>query len=676
MIWEIRKITGSAWLCLILLLAVCCNAVLFALYATGDSRGYTIPQLQEAFRQEDLPAYQEELWQQLQQAAQEATWSHYDALRSQLAAADAAWERTQQAVGYQEFRAALVAEARLKLQLGLFDGFAARSLQQGIAVYETLEDTSPQPVFLGGAELLLSFRFSDALALLFPLLSGLMLLTHERAAGLVQLSRPARYGRFRLYGRKLAAAAVLSAAGFAALYGVNVLVAGLLYGLGDMDVPVQSLYGFAACPYHLTVGQLLLFWAAGKLLWLLCCTVGILALCAWRKHIALVVAPVAACIGISAVMAESSQLWLRNLSLWQLADGQELFREAICLNLAGHPVDRVVCGAVFLLLLMLLSAVAGGLLYSHTPRGARSRRLLSITFPRPRHTRLLVHELYKALVLQGGLGIVLVFLVVMALIYGRFTPPYSEFEAYYRNYSAVLAGAPNKEKDAYLASEKARFEALNDQLLQLLIRYPDGTDFNGEIEAVQDQLRAQEAFHMAWNQYHQLRPGQTYLYQTGYQRLLGPDALRQNLLELGGAFLTMALLLSGTFAGERSCGMDALLCASPRRREVIRCKAFLAALYALALTWILWLPGLLTVQEAYGALDMAAQANSVQCLSLLPDAWTIDGVLAALLLGRLILLLAAAAVVMMLSYRCGTVSTLLLSQLLLLVPTGAAYVLV
>ena len=61
MIWEIRKITGSAWLCLILLLAVCCNAVLFALYATGDSRGYTVPQLQEAFRQEDLPGYQEEL---------------------------------------------------------------------------------------------------------------------------------------------------------------------------------------------------------------------------------------------------------------------------------------------------------------------------------------------------------------------------------------------------------------------------------------------------------------------------------------------------------------------------------------------------------------------------------------------------------------------------------------
>ena len=43
---------------------------------------------------------------------------------------------------------------------------------------------------------------------------------------------------------------------------------------------------------------------------------------------------------------------------------------------------------------------------------------------------------------------------------------------------------------------------------------------------------------------------------------------------------------------------------------------------------------------------------------------------------RLILLLAAAAVVMMLSYRCGTVPTLLLSQLLLLVPTGAAYALV
>ena len=78
------------------------------------------------------------------------------------------------------------------------------------------------------------------------------------------------------------------------------------------------------------------------------------------------------------------------------------------------------------------------------------------------------------------------------------------------------------------------------------------------------------------------------------------------------------------------------------------------------------------MQGAYGQLNMAAQANSVQCLSILSDGWTVGGVVLALLAIRL-LLLAASAAVMLLSRRCAMVPALLLSLLLLLLPVGAAY---
>ena len=58
------------------------------------------------------------------------------------------------------------------------------------------------------------------------------------------------------------------------------------------------------------------------------------------------------------------------------------------------------------------------------------------------------------------------------------------------------------------------------------------------------------------------------------------------------------------------------------------------------------------MQGAYGSLDMAAQANSVQCLSVLSDGWTVGGVVLALLAIRLLLLAVAAAAVMLLSRRC------------------------
>ena len=75
------------------------------------------------------------------------------------------------------------------------------------------------------------------------------------------------------------------------------------------------------------------------------------------------------------------------------------------------------------------------------------------------------------------------------------------------------------------------------------------------------------------------------------------------------------------------------------------------------------------MQGSYGQLNMAAQANSVQCLSILSDGWTVGGVVLALLASRLLLLAAAAAAVLLLSRRCAMVPALLL----LLLPVGAAY---
>lgn len=608
MIWELRKIGGSGRLCLLLLLAVLCNGVLFALHAAGDAGGYTVSALRQAMAQKDLPGYEERLWQELEQAAHTGTRSEYDALRRELSAADAALARVRQAEEYPSFRAGLAAESRLKLRMGLFDGFAARSLERGEAVYESLADVIPWAAFLGGAEVLLSFHLTDALALLFPLAAGLTLLTHERASGLLNLTRPTRLGRSRVYGRKLAAAVALSTAGFVLLYGINALIAGLLYGFAELDAPVQSLYGFAACPYRMTVGKLLALAAGLKYLWLLCCTALIFLLCARAANAAAAVGCAALCGGIAALMAGSTQLWLRNLSLWQLADGQALCREAVYLNLLGSPSDRVLCGAIFLLVLALAAGIVGAALYAQTPGGSGKRVAFTWSLPRPRHTCLAGHELYKAMISRCGLWILLAFFAVIALLYGRFTPERSEFEVYYRNYSEFLSGAPSQEKDAYLASEQARFDELNEQLL-----------------------------------------------------------------ELGGAFLAMTLLLCGSFAGERESGVDALLTASPRRRSVVRWKCAIAGGYVLLLTLALWLPGLLTVQGAYGALDMAAQANSVQCLSALADNWTVGGVVLVLLAGRFLLLATAAAVVLLLSRRCAMVPALLLSLLLLLLPVGAAY---
>lgn len=83
-------------------------------------------------------------------------------------------------------------------------------------------------------------------------------------------------------------------------------------------------------------------------------------------------------------MAGSTQLWLRNLSLWQLADGQALCREAVYLNLLGSPSDRVLLGAIFLTALAVIAGIGGAALYAQTPGGSGKRVAFTWSLPRPR----------------------------------------------------------------------------------------------------------------------------------------------------------------------------------------------------------------------------------------------------------------------------------------------------
>lgn len=291
-----------------------------------------------------------------------------------------------QAEEYPSFRAGLAAESRLKLRMGLFDGFAARSLEQGAQVYESLADVTPRREFLGSAEVLLSFHLTDALALLFPLAAGLTLLTHERASGLLNLTRPTRFGRSRVYGRKLAAAATLSTVGFVLLYGINALIAGLLYGFAGLDAPVQSLYGFAALPLPNDGGR-----AAGS--------VG-------GDEI-----PVAAVLHGADLPAVRPRVqrrrsgWLRGgLRGHSRPHGGQLpimaaesqpvavggrtspVREAVYLNLLGSPSDRVLLGAIFLAALAVIAGIGRrGAVCPNPRRFRQAGDLYMVASPPPAH---------------------------------------------------------------------------------------------------------------------------------------------------------------------------------------------------------------------------------------------------------------------------------------------------
>ena len=98
---------------------------------------------------------------------------------------------------YPEYLRGLCAETEAKLRLGLFsaDPFAERTLEKGLAAYSALLGVRLEPSFPDGVEVLLDWRLTDLLLLLFAAVSGLVLLTGERSAGLMVLLRPTATAR-------------------------------------------------------------------------------------------------------------------------------------------------------------------------------------------------------------------------------------------------------------------------------------------------------------------------------------------------------------------------------------------------------------------------------------------------------------------------------------------------
>lgn len=679
--YELSKVLGQKKLCLLLALVVVLNAILFYGHCTDNSKGYALGDLREAYSRADtLEQEQAELEEKMVEHILSNSEDHaaYEAISDRMYINRAALERLRQVWGYAEYRESLVAEAQIKQMLGLFqEGFPTNSLMKGAAVYEALAHVQPQGVFLGSAEALLGWKLTDMLMLVFVLAAGLILFTYEKRLGLTRLTRPAYHGMGRLYLRKVLAAITVTAVGFVLLYGGNLAVAGGVLGFDNLGVPAQSLYGYAACPYDISVGGLLAQTLLWKFAWALVCLLVVVCVCVSTPEPVLAGAVLAVLGGAAAWMNGTTSLWLRNLSLWHLSGMEKLYQGAVYLNLFTYPLDRLLAAGVFFLVAGVGAYFLGLAFHCRLLAvGARELRLPGL----PRlggHTRLFSHEVSKALGMQKGAWILLALLALQLSTYSNVSTFYSQDEVYYRSYSRQLMGLPTPEKAAFLEQEAKRLDDLAAQLMEMEETGGEEIHFSQAYQTILDQLDAQLPFQDAQDQYNSLRPGQSYLYQTPYTRLYGPEAPRENLLNLGKLLFALALAAAGVFAVERETGVGILQKTAGKTKRIALFKGIWLAIWSALAVLAVQLPRYWGVFRAFGGLDLSAWANSAQWLSQVPDGITVLGWMILTYLGWTALTWAAAALVCWISKKStNTVFAVLISLAVLLLPVGVALLLV
>ena len=207
MSYELRKILGNRYVMLLLALAVAVNAALFYRRCTKDLGGFTRADVRAEY------AHLDTLEQEYDALLNGIYGEDVDIMQvpdedlRRCALLSTVRDEVETTKNYPEYLRGLCAETEAKLRLGLFsaDPFAERTLEKGLAAYSALLGVRLEPSFPDGVEVLLDWRLTDLLLLLFAAVSGLVLLTGERSAGLMVLLRPTRRGHGALYWRKAAA---------------------------------------------------------------------------------------------------------------------------------------------------------------------------------------------------------------------------------------------------------------------------------------------------------------------------------------------------------------------------------------------------------------------------------------------------------------------------------------
>lgn len=671
--YELKKVLSNRYILLLFAALILLNVILFYCHCMDDSSGYTLVHSAQKY---SVP--RETLAQEtaaLEERALTGTFYEDDALITgnlfyELRLNREVLQQMEETENYAQFLQSTQAEMIARAESGMLgdeSSFPCRAQRYAAEIYHGLEGLKPEVSFSGGITTITDWQITDLLLIVFGAAASLLLVTQERSAGLFLLLRATWRGHGALYIRKFFAMLALVTGGFLFLYGADFLLSGIFLGFGHMARPIQSVTGFINCPIPLTViGFLMCFWGE-KLLAAWAISAVIFLLCVCFDRVSIVVASAGALAVLAMNMETSANAWVRALSLIGQTRVEDRYTRCLILNFFGRLVlERNVsvfsCIAIVTSCFLIGMAVFCG--KSAVPV-VRRWRLDGLRVWH--HTCLFRHEGHKRFVSNGVAVLLLLFIVFQVLIYRNIALPSSEFEQYYKQYSDVLSGTPTAEKDAYLEKEAAHFAEIRVEISSYYSRVEDAALAQLLTAEQTRQLRPQEAFEMARQQYTALQPGESYIYRTGYDRLFGQRGVRDDLRNLTLLMLFLTLCLSNSFAYEQETGVIMLLTATGARGRVRRCKLFYAALVVVLLLGIAFLPQYWLILQAYGLPLIDASAGSLSLAW--PASWPIwtvfvfAGFLRALIAG------VGAAACLVVSHKTGsTILTILICLGALVLP--------
>ncbi|MCL2278444.1 MAG: hypothetical protein FWC20_03435 [Oscillospiraceae bacterium] len=564
-----------------------------------------------------------------------------------------------------------------------------------------------------GLFVLLESPSTDIIIVLLMLTICTALITDEKDRRLFLLIKATPNGQTHTITAKLGAMAVCIVGVSTLTFLSGIIFAEVTFGLGDVTRSVQSVPLFIGSTLRMSVAEFLGLNFLAKTAGMLCIGAAVMLIAIYAKHSVILMAATAAIALLSVLMGTipivSTWNILRFLNMFTLLRPHRVFGDYFNLNIFGYPVNTVPVFVLFgsTLLIGLVLAVCISFIKK---RGLESdaefiSKITSrITFRRaknlkasessndenfepvsvPKNVRSWKYFELKKLAFTNKALLFLTALIIIQgfAIYAQAQPRLGFQHHSARNMLRTLHGPLTDEKEAFILSEKARYDRFRAELNRLsetmyddegnidMLIYQDMWYYESQINSMQGFLAVYERYrHILLN------PQAEFLYDSGYVRLFGMRGAYAGLES--GILLIIVLILSlgGLFSMEYKTGMYKVLGSTLHgHTDTVKMKLFLSSIFTIASFIFTSLPELIYIGRFFGYPGLGFSLSSIlptniggfpAFMSGLPI-WTY---LVFMLLMRLSVFMGVAVIILAISMKTrNTAYAVLLSSGILVLP--------
>ena len=372
---------------------------------------------------------------------------------------------------------------------------------------------------------------TDILLILITFLFIGNLITEEKEKKLFYVTRSTKYGVVHSIFAKIIALFIHCIIFSILLFSINYLFFGIFGGFNDLGIKLQSLAPYMESNFNGSILEYLIISILTKGIVVFEIGTIITAICIISDSMILPYMLGISFLGISwlfykIIPAVSNLNIIKHLNIFGILKTENLYGSYLNFDFFEYPISRITFSWIMIVGLLGLGIFlcVKFFLKGKSLELKRSTKNFILKF-KP-HTSLFKHELYKILITNKGIIVILIFSLLICYneLQRRYSP--SLQEQYYQNIMLKLEGKPTEEKTQLIKAEKSRFDEAFSKISEIDEQIAKGEINDTTGEAMKVKWYSITAFYPTFekvleqDKYVKENDG-NYIYDTGYLYLFG-----------------------------------------------------------------------------------------------------------------------------------------------------------